>query len=80
MGPPKLAPGAPLPREANATARPRLAYLGSDQAGTEFWLSGPHIVAVAEGGAPTRHVCALARFNRRNRSRCRRTAGTVAGT
>jgi hypothetical protein len=62
------------------TARPRAAYLGSDGTGTEFWLSGPHVLLGSEGGTPTRHVCALARFNRRSRSRCRRRTNTRAGT
>lgn len=54
--------------------RPSTAhYLGADRAGTEFWLSDPHVYSGAEGGSPTRHVCALARFNRRGRSGCRRT-------
>jgi hypothetical protein len=69
---PKVA-AAPVPKRPPATARPRAAYLGSDRAGTEFWLSGPHVFSGAEGGAgPTRHVCALVRFNRRTRSRRRR--------
>ncbi len=45
-----------------------VAYLGSDRAGTEFWLSGPHVFSSADG-ARTRYVCALARFNRRSRTR-----------
>ena len=79
MGSPKFPPDATARKGSPATARPRAAYLGSDGSGTEFWLSGPHVVSGAEGDTPTRHVCALARFNRRSRSRCRRTKGTQAG-
>ena len=67
---------APARREVPTTALPRAAYLGADRAGTEFWLSGPHVFSGAEGEAPTRHVSALARFNRRSRSRCGRTTTT----
>lgn len=60
-------------KEAPMLASSRAAYyLGTDRAGMEFWLLGPDVFSGAEGGAPTRHVCALARFNRRSRSRCRR--------
>lgn len=65
---------APEPKEAFVGARPGAArYLGADRAGTEFWLLGPHVFSAGEGGSPTRHVSAIARFNRRSRSRCRRT-------
>ena len=49
----------------------RSAYLGADRAGTEFWLSGPHVFSIASDDARLRYVCALARFNRRGRSRGR---------
>ncbi len=48
--------------------RARSAYLGADRAGTEFWLSGPHVFSLSGDGARLHHVCALARFNRRSRS------------
>lgn len=51
--------------------RARSAYLGADRAGTEFWLSGPHVFSLSIGGARHRNICALARFNRRGRSRGR---------
>ncbi len=71
MGPPKAA-GAPVPKRTAVPSRPRAAYLGSDRAGTEFWLAGPHVFSGATFDAgPTRHVCALVRFNRRTRSRRR---------
>ncbi len=44
-------------------------YLGADRSGTEFWLSGPHVLSVAPGNSHPRRVCAIARFNRRNRLR-----------
>lgn len=49
----------------------RSTYLGANRAGREFWLSGPHVFSASEDGARLRHVCALARFNRRGRSRGR---------
>ena len=49
----------------------RSAYLDADRTGTEFWLSGPHVFSLSSDGARLRHVCALARFNRRSRSRGR---------
>ena len=72
---PPTAADAPAPEGAPVGARPGAArYLGADRAGTEFWLAGPHVFSAgAEGGSPTRHVSAIARFNRRSRSLCRRT-------
>jgi hypothetical protein len=51
-----------------ASAAP--TYPGADPAGTEFWLSGPHVYSLSgdDPQGPLRHVCAVSRFNRRNRS------------
>lgn len=56
---------APRPKPDSGA---RSAYLGADRVGTEFWLSGAHVFSLSGDGARLRHVCALARFNRRSRS------------
>lgn len=58
----------------SAAGLPRSAtYLGADRSGAEFWLSGPHVISIQPDGSRgrPRHVCALARFNRRRSCRGR---------
>lgn len=58
-----------MPKHYRRAASPRSSFLGLDEAGTEFWLSGPHITSCSgrNGDSPGCFVSRLAHFNR-----CRR--------
>lgn len=60
-----------MPKHYCGTASGRLAFLGLDETGTEFWLSGPHIISTSGGARrrPTCFVCSLAHSNRCRRRR-----------